>query len=95
MRVEEVDDEDDIARFAKVFPKPVAEVLGVGNTEFEDILQDQISMGLRGNPEAPFNDEDEWGLAEWLTKRVNKTAIDEYLKLPIVSEKSTARKGNN
>lgn len=28
---------------------------------------------------------DEWGLAEWLARSVNKTSTDEFLKLPIVS----------
>ncbi|KAG1898632.1 uncharacterized protein F5891DRAFT_1129435 [Suillus fuscotomentosus] len=40
-------------------------------------------MGLEKNPWAPFDDEYEWGLAEWLSKRVNKTATDEFLKLAI------------
>ncbi|KAG2112395.1 uncharacterized protein F5147DRAFT_744599 [Suillus discolor] len=40
-------------------------------------------MGLKGNPWYPFSDEEEWGLAEWLMKSVNKTATDEFLKLTI------------
>jgi len=90
-RVEEVADEEDVGRFARVFPKPVAEALGMGNTEFEEILQEQKNMGLEDNPEAPFMNREEWELAEWLTKRVNKAAIDEYLKLPIVSEEKNLR----
>ncbi|KAF8193586.1 hypothetical protein K438DRAFT_1538848, partial [Mycena galopus ATCC 62051] len=33
----------------------------------------------------PFLDEEEWGLASWLSKHVGQTAADEFLKLPIVS----------
>lgn len=84
-RVEEVADAEQPERFAKVFPHPAAEVLGVGKTSFEEIREDQINMGLEGNPWAPFCDEEEWGLAEWLAKRVNQTATDEFLKLAIVS----------
>jgi hypothetical protein len=84
-RVEEVADEEEPTRFAKVFPCPVADVLGVGQTVFEEIREAQLDMGLENNPWAPFDDEEEWGLAEWLSKRVNKTATDEFLKLAIVS----------
>ncbi|KAG1842554.1 hypothetical protein F4604DRAFT_1884726 [Suillus subluteus] len=40
-------------------------------------------MGVEANPWAPFSDEEEWGLAEWLAKRVNQKATDEFLKLAI------------
>ncbi|KAG1724981.1 hypothetical protein EDB19DRAFT_1897836 [Suillus lakei] len=40
-------------------------------------------MGLEGNPWTLFCDEEEWKLAEWLAKRVNKTGTDEFLKLAI------------
>ncbi|KAG1831197.1 hypothetical protein DFJ58DRAFT_736702 [Suillus subalutaceus] len=81
-RVEEVADEEP-TRFAKVFPHPAADVLGVGKTVFEQIREDQIAMRLEDNPWTPFADEDEWGLGEWLAKRVNKAATDEFLKLGI------------
>lgn len=84
-RMEEVADKEEPTRFAKVFPCPVADVLGVRQTVFEEIREAQVDMGLEKNPWAPFDDEDEWGLTEWLSKRVNKTATDEFLKLAIVS----------
>jgi hypothetical protein len=83
--VEEVADEEDPTRFHKVFPRPVADVVGVGQTVFEEIQEAHLDMGLEKNPWAPFDGEEEWGLAEWLSKRVNKTATDEFLKLAIVS----------
>ncbi|KAG1734399.1 uncharacterized protein EDB91DRAFT_1238423 [Suillus paluster] len=82
-RVEEVADEEEPTRFIKVFLCPVADVLGVGQTVFEEIWQAQVDIGLEENPWALFDGEDEWGLAEWLSKRVNKTATDEFLKLAI------------
>ncbi|KAG1738002.1 hypothetical protein EDB19DRAFT_1909445 [Suillus lakei] len=82
-RVEEVADEEELTRFAKVFPCPVADVLGVGQTGFEEIWKEQIDMGLEGNPWTPFCNEEEWKLAEWLAKRVNKTGTDKFLKVAI------------
>ncbi|KAG1906491.1 uncharacterized protein F5891DRAFT_941482 [Suillus fuscotomentosus] len=45
-------------------------------------------MGLEANPWAPFCDEEEWGLAEWLAKRVNQKATDEFLKLAITKNRT-------
>ncbi|KAG1904900.1 uncharacterized protein F5891DRAFT_1126271 [Suillus fuscotomentosus] len=53
----------------------IADVLGVGQTVFEEIWEAQVDMGLEKNPWAPFDDEYE----------VNKTATDEFLKLAIPS----------
>ncbi|KAG1866944.1 hypothetical protein C8R48DRAFT_599934 [Suillus tomentosus] len=86
--MEEVADEEEPIQFAKVFPRPVADVLGVGQTVFEEIRESQVDMGLEKNPWAPFDDEYEWGLAEWLSKRVNKTATDEFLKLAITKNRT-------
>ncbi|KAG2154326.1 uncharacterized protein EDB93DRAFT_1081558, partial [Suillus bovinus] len=54
-------------------------------TVFKGIWEDQIDAGLEENPWALFDDEDEWGLAQGLAKQVNKTTIDEFLKLSIPS----------
>ncbi|EIW86022.1 hypothetical protein CONPUDRAFT_45251 [Coniophora puteana RWD-64-598 SS2] len=54
----------------------------MGKTMFEDIRDEQVALGL--DPWAPFADNAEWELASWLFKRVGKTAIDDFLKLPIV-----------
>lgn len=81
----QVEEVAEFGRFAEVYPGRVVDVLGVGKTNFEEIWANQINMGLEGNPWYPFNDEEKWGLGEWLTKSVNKTATDTFLKLAIVS----------
>jgi hypothetical protein len=42
----------------------------------------------------PFEDKDDWDLAEWLTRTVGQNAIDKYLKLPIVSSHYTTKYKN-
>ncbi|KAG1721587.1 uncharacterized protein EDB91DRAFT_1240293 [Suillus paluster] len=55
---------------------------------------DGIQEGLRSampdqhcglDPWAPFADAEEWGLVKWLVSRVGQNAIDEFMKLPIMS----------
>ncbi|KAF7363212.1 hypothetical protein MVEN_00674000 [Mycena venus] len=36
----------------------------------------------------PFRDNDEWQLAKWLIKHVGHTATEEFLKLPIISDRA-------
>ncbi|KAG1877204.1 hypothetical protein F4604DRAFT_1880466 [Suillus subluteus] len=55
---------------------------------FEEIQEDQINMGLEANPWVPFCNEEEWGLAKWLAKRVNQKATDEFLKLAITKNRT-------
>ncbi|KAF7968708.1 hypothetical protein HWV62_29670 [Athelia sp. TMB] len=88
VRMEEVADEDAPGRYPVSYPGSAAEACGLGKTAFEHICDEHIQMGHGDNPWAPFEDDDEWGLAEWLTKRVNKTATDEYLKLPITRKRT-------
>jgi len=83
--VEEVEDEDAPGRYAEEYPRRVADILGMGKTEFEEVREEQIEMGFENNPCAPFEDKDEWELARWLMKQVSQTATEEFLKLPIVS----------
>jgi hypothetical protein len=80
--VEDVEDEEDGQRFPMKYPGNVAAVLGEGETEFAKLHEAQEASGQ--SPWAPFKDRDEWELAEWLSKRVNKTGTEEFLKLPIV-----------
>jgi hypothetical protein len=74
--------EEVVSRFTVKYPFAVADILGVGKTAFQKHREKQLASGLP--PWAPFKDEEEWALAEWLAKRVNKTGIEEYLKLKIV-----------
>ena len=48
---------------------------------FEKVRAEQVIRGQ--DPCAPFEDQDEWELAEWLM--MNVAATDSYLKLLIVS----------
>ncbi|KAF8166450.1 hypothetical protein K438DRAFT_1730807 [Mycena galopus ATCC 62051] len=47
----------------------------------EEILQPGTVLG-------PFRDDDEWQLAKWLIKHVGHTATEEFLKLPIISDRA-------
>ncbi|KAG1720164.1 uncharacterized protein EDB91DRAFT_1240430 [Suillus paluster] len=67
---------------------PQSKCVRVEETVFEEIRQAQVDIGLEENPWAPFDGEDEWGLGEWLLKRVNKTATDEFLKLAITKNRT-------
>ncbi|KAJ7801016.1 hypothetical protein B0H14DRAFT_3092502 [Mycena olivaceomarginata] len=60
---------------------------GPGKTFFEiihdeEILKDGMVLG-------PFRDNDEWELAKWLIKYVGHMATQEFLKLPIISERAS------
>lgn len=61
----------------------MAEILGKGKTFFEKLQERQESVG--SEKWAPFEDQEEWELAQWLLRSVGQKKIDEYLKLPIVS----------
>ncbi|EIW79697.1 hypothetical protein CONPUDRAFT_43595, partial [Coniophora puteana RWD-64-598 SS2] len=79
---EEVEDEDHIREhFVRSYPGVVASGLGIAKTMFDDLRDQQTALGLE--PWAPFENDQEWELAKWLVNRVGKSAIDEFLKLPI------------
>ncbi|EIW85318.1 hypothetical protein CONPUDRAFT_150132 [Coniophora puteana RWD-64-598 SS2] len=48
---------------------------------FNNLRDEQLALGL--DLWAPFDNEEEWQLARWLVTNVGKTAIEEFLKLPI------------
>lgn len=52
---------------------------GTGTPKFQAIHKEI------GKDWGPFEDEDEWQMAEWLIKNVGQTQTDKFLKLPIVS----------
>jgi hypothetical protein len=86
-RVDDAEDDDSDAprRFCRNYPRRVADVIGDGQTEFERIRAQQASSNSPDNLWAPFQDEEEWSLAEWLIKETTQQARDKFLKLPIVS----------
>jgi hypothetical protein len=84
-RVEEVEDEEDggIRRWVEDYPRPAGTPKASAQTYFEKLLAEQRAKGE--DPWAPFADEEEWGLAQWLMLNVGQNATDKFLKLPIVS----------
>ncbi|KIK11257.1 hypothetical protein PISMIDRAFT_123021, partial [Pisolithus microcarpus 441] len=88
-RVEDVNDEEDDENkstcYAYEYNKgPVADILGKGETAFEKMKEVQDSLG--GSAYSPFEDWEEWELAQWLINNINQRAMDEFLKLPVVGE---------
>ncbi|KAJ7097059.1 hypothetical protein B0H15DRAFT_961174 [Mycena belliarum] len=83
--VEEVEDEDapGAPRWFEDYPLPagcVLEELGPVDTVFEAIRRKQEEQGLA--PWAPFESEDDWDLARWLSKcGVSGGNINDFLKL--------------
>ena len=90
-RVEECEDENE--RWAGRYPSPAGETIGEGTTIFEGWHTDQKNEDR--SAWYPFSSQDEWELAQWLMKSVGQTSIDEYLKLPIVSERKLLKGNTN
>ena len=87
MSVKEVEDEEVAGRYGRDYDlDEVAHPLGGGQTAFERLRGEQTEAGLGSKPWAPFEDEEEWDLAQFLIKEVSQTAADQFLKLSIVSE---------
>ena len=70
-------------RFVEVYPRPVGIPTGPGKSSFQCLQDIQVQEGKGDH--SPFANEEEWELAQWLSRRVGQKAIDEYLKLSIVS----------
>jgi hypothetical protein len=51
--------------------KDIAHSLGEGQTVFERLREEQIAAGLTSKPWAPFEDEEEWDLVQFLMKEVS------------------------
>jgi len=93
MHVEEVDDEEAVRvrqfsdtksqRFVESYPRPVGVPIGQGKTKFQVLYEENMGQGQ--GIYAPFANNEEWELAQWLSRRVGQKATDEYLKLSIVS----------
>lgn len=91
-RVEDVEDEgeepsQDHIPHTEDYPRPAGTRLRRGECHFEQVKREQESK-QRGSW-APFEDEEEWGLAEWLLLNVGQNATDKFLKLPIVSNQNS------
>lgn len=95
--IEDVEDEydqqytgDSVRRFVESFPEDrnagVPTSREKVQTKFEKLRDEMLELG--GGEDRiwePFDDQEDWELAEWLVKSVGQTSIDEFLKLPIVS----------
>lgn len=75
-------------RYAKSYPQSqrAGETFGRAATQFER-MKDERENAAEGHW-APFESQEEYELAEWLIKNVNQRAMDDFLKLPIVSPAS-------
>jgi hypothetical protein len=93
-RVEEVEDQEDggIRRWVEDYPRPAGTAGMSAQTYFENLLAEQRVKGQ--DPWAPFADEEEWGLAQWLMLNVGQNATDKFLKLPIVNNQPISRNQN-
>jgi len=70
--------------YRQKFPQPAGTSFGRGETQFDKLRQLQHN-GKTGQI-GPFADVEEWELAKWLmSSGTSQTAIDEFLKLSIVS----------
>lgn len=84
--VEDVTDEiDDGGCYIENFPEEylAGAIWGHCKPLFESLDDERVRDG--GSCWAPFDDEDEWQLAEWLIRNVGQNQTDTFLKLPIVS----------
>ena len=73
------------ARYIENFPEDrlAGATWGRCKPLFETLDEEQKVVG--GSRWAPFEDEEEWQLAEWLIQNVGQKQTDLFLKLPIVS----------
>lgn len=65
-------------------PRP-SQTFGSGPNTLEQMDQDQYAKYRTANPYYPFTDREEWALAKWMNRTLNKTQTDEFLKLEWVS----------
>jgi hypothetical protein len=81
----EVND-DKPERYAEDYaPANVAHILRESKSAFATLKEEQNNAGLAKQPWAPFDDEGEWELAQFLIKEVSQTATNKFLNLSIVS----------
>lgn len=83
-RVEDVDDLTGSTRYINPYPKLAGAAKGRADPKFEQIKKEQYTQGK--NPWAPFENQDEWELARWLSQNMGQAQTESYLKLPIVGD---------
>ncbi|KAF8134816.1 hypothetical protein EV363DRAFT_1447582 [Boletus edulis] len=84
---EEEDENTYAPRYAMEFLEhTVSEIIGKAKTPFQEMRDVQNTVG--GGIYAPFADQEEWELAEWLISNINQSAIEGLLKLPITRNRT-------
>ncbi|KAJ7059962.1 Zn-finger domain-containing protein [Mycena amicta] len=91
--VEEVPDDENPDCF-KRYPQPYTRngkpaagwSMGKANTLFAQMQEEQTAANV--DEHWPFRDDDEWKLANWLTRSVSQTATEEYLNLPTTKKEN-------
>jgi hypothetical protein len=78
-RVEEVEDEEagDQSRWIEDYPEPAGSPGKHVQSYFEEVRAKQRENGEE--PWAPFADQEEWELAQWLIMNVGQNATDKFL----------------
>ena len=89
--MEEVEDEEasGFHRYVEDYSNDVDEAgkaFKEGQSQFSQWREAQHKAGHE--PWAPFDDLEEWDLAQWLLLNAGQNATDKFLKLPIVSRSS-------
>ncbi|KAH9910620.1 hypothetical protein B0H21DRAFT_704948, partial [Amylocystis lapponica] len=95
-RVEDAPDEDDIpayGRYCRAYPGNAGAISGEGRTAFEAHRTGLADAGI--SEYAPFEDKEEWELAEWLIQNIGQTRTDDFLKLPITRNRTQPSFHNN
>ncbi|KAG1869961.1 hypothetical protein F4604DRAFT_1881323 [Suillus subluteus] len=95
--IEEVEDEDGTPfSYTGHYFEPQADAgwaLHEGETKFERYRRHQEEEVE--DRWSPFEDAEEWDLAEWLVKNLGQTRTDEFLKLPITQNRTKLSFHNN
>ncbi|KAJ7048192.1 Zn-finger domain-containing protein [Mycena amicta] len=97
--VEEVPDDENPDCF-KRYPQPYTRdgkpaagwSMGKANTLFAQMQEEQTAANV--DEHWPFRDDDEWKLANWLTRSVSQTATEEYLNLPTTKKENLSFHNN-
>ncbi|TFK82539.1 hypothetical protein K466DRAFT_603598 [Polyporus arcularius HHB13444] len=87
--VEDVEDEDhinDAWEYTAYSDGDVATPLAEGTTFFEAHREEQKARAE--DPHAPFVDEDEWGLVQWLMRNTTQGGVDSFAKLPVTRNRT-------
>ncbi|RDX43467.1 hypothetical protein OH76DRAFT_1361159 [Lentinus brumalis] len=85
--VEEVEDEDAPGTWShEPYPSAAGVPIGKGTTFFESLRTRQTEQGIDAH--APFQDDEEWGLAKWLITEVTQGGVDRFSKLPIMRNRA-------